>query len=126
MSHLSSIKLLDVVSTCSIPDIGCFYMGKCMINILKVILGAGTGLSGVGAFIFYAIYKQLFSVEVLSSMTPEQVYNLTKLSAISTFIFALMLVILHQLSKGKDSVSADNGGIAVKSSGKNNNIHIGK
>lgn len=97
-----------------------------MINILKVILGAGTGLSGVGAFIFYAIYSQLFSVEALSSMTSEQIYDLTKLSTISTFIFALMLVILHQLSKGKGSVVADNGGVAVKSSGKNNNIHIGK
>ncbi|ELA9204224.1 hypothetical protein ACSHBR_004138 [Vibrio alginolyticus] len=97
-----------------------------MVSILKVILGAGTGLSGVGAFVFYSVYSQWLSIDILSNMNPGQAYDLARLSFITTFVFALVLVILHQASKSKGGITADNGGIAVNSSGKNNNINIGK
>ncbi|MGI2819601.1 hypothetical protein [Vibrio fluvialis] len=97
-----------------------------MLNILKAFLSAGTGLSGIGAFIFYAVYSKWLSIEVLSKMASEQIFEIAKYSIIATFIFAVFLVLIHSLSKDKSSVTASHGGIAVKSSGRNNNIKIGK
>jgi len=47
------------------------------------------GLAAIGAFVFWALYKQWLSLPIFSTMSADQTYSIMKIFLALTFIMAL-------------------------------------
>lgn len=99
-----------------------------MISILKAVLGAGCGIAGVGAVFFYALMSQAITMPALTNLTPDLVYKSFLATLATCLIMLVLLVYTHLASKKKsgDVISSSGSGHAVKTTGNNSGVTIGR
>lgn len=121
-----NVHCVDMRLLC-IPIISVTY-GGCMISILKAVLGAGCGLAGVGAVFFYGLMSEAITMPALSNLTPDLVYKSFIATLGTCLIMLVILVYTHLASKNKsgDTVSSTGSGHAVKTTGNNSSVTIGR
>lgn len=103
-----------------------------MNGILTSILRAGLGLSGLGAVVFLGGMQGWLQIEILTSMTSDQLFLSFVISMFCTTVVTLVLIVSHQISKNKKknrpkevtTVATDNAR-AVTTTGDASPVNIG-
>jgi hypothetical protein len=89
-----------------------------MKELWKIAIGLA-GIASVGAYVFYALYKEWLHLKALANLPPGQRFKLFKLFLVLTFVFAIATLLLYAYTKkveanvklgslpivGKDSVA---------------------
>jgi hypothetical protein len=69
-----------------------------MENIWKIGIGLA-GIASVGAFVFYALYREWLHLRAFATLTRDQRFKLFRWFLVSTCLFALATLVLHAYSE---------------------------
>ena len=74
----------------------------------KPALAVG-GVAAIGAFIFYALYKQWLELQIFSALTSKDTFIVMLVFLVLVFIIVMAMLILWYLDRGRIQIQNKNG-----------------